>query len=117
MLVLLASACQQTFSNNFADDAGEAGVCGEGGLPPTTLACSETIAAVARAKERCGSSYDASYDSLLDATTGGSCANVTSIRDETQLCFECIPTLETLPCTDVASDKLPLSCQQQLQHP
>ncbi len=117
MLLLLASSCQQTFSNNFAD-AGEAGACGEGGLPPAPKACSDTIAALASAKVRCGAvSYDASYDDLLDAAADGSCSNVTGIRDETELCFECLPTLETLPCTDVAADKLPLSCQQQLQRP
>lgn len=116
MLIVLASACQQTFSNNFVADAGEAGVCGEGGLPPAAKACSDTIEAVARAKERCGSSYDAAYDTLLDGAAVGNCANITSIRDETQLCFECVPTLQTLPCTDIASDTLPQSCQQQLQH-
>jgi hypothetical protein len=74
-----------------------------------------TIEALSRAKLRCGSDYDASYADLLDASAAGNCSNVTGIRDEQELCFECLPTLETLPCTDIATDTLPHACEQQLQ--
>jgi hypothetical protein len=92
-------------------------VCGEGGLPPVLQACEDTLSAVARAKSRCGHDYDAAYADLLDGAAAGNCANITGIRDETELCFECLPTLETIPCADVAGDKLPLSCDQQLMRP
>ncbi len=116
LILLFGSSCQ-TSGSAFVPDAGDAGACGEGGLPNVTQTCNDTIAAFARAKLRCGSDYDAAYDEELDAATGGSCTNVTGIRDETQLCFECLPTLETIPCTDVATDNLPQSCVQQLQRP
>lgn len=115
--MFVASACQTTTGGTFAADA-EAGVCGEGGLPPPPEACLDTIAAVSRAKARCGGDYDASYRQLVNTVAGdgaaGDCTNVTGVRDENELCFECIPTLETIPCADIQGDKLPYSCQLQL---
>lgn len=78
-------------------------------------ACELTIETLARASERCGDDYKTSYDALLQANAAGDCKNVRTIRDESALRAECIPSLESITCRDLADGKTHPSCAAQLQ--
>jgi hypothetical protein len=87
------------------------------GSASAAQACADTADAVAKAFQRCGQDYQASYDGFVKAATGGTCSNVVSIRDEASLRETCIPSLNNASCADLNAGKLDDSCRGQLQHP
>jgi hypothetical protein len=78
-------------------------------------ACKATLAAFARARERCGEDYATSYDALLKENAAGDCKNVRTIRDEPALRETCIPFVDSLTCAELAQGKTDPSCARQLQ--
>jgi hypothetical protein len=116
----LAAGCNTTQTpNNF--DAGDAGRCGDGdgGTPPAAQACNDLVDALARAKVRCeadaGTTYDSAFTAVLAQVASGDCNTVSSIRDEASLCANCVPSLSTIACADIADNRLPGSCNLQLE--
>lgn len=89
---------------------------GGGGAGEPEQACLDLLSALASAAFVCGQDYQSTYDRHLRDIAGGSCANVTSIRDRTSL-RTCLTSIKTLPCPDLLADKLDPSCQMQLQRP
>ncbi len=78
-------------------------------------ACLDTIAAFARAAERCGSEYKSTYDDLLMRNANGDCKNVRTIRDEAALRKTCLPFMKTQSCSDLHDGVVDPSCAVQLQ--
>jgi hypothetical protein len=76
--------------------------------------CLDTANVIALAAERCGEDYFDEYDAFIDAAAGGSCANVTKIRDEAALRGECFTYFATVSCSQIY-DAPPSSCNNQLQ--
>jgi hypothetical protein len=79
------------------------------------LACLDTIEAFARAAERCGDDYKATYDALLQRNANGDCKNVRTIRDEAALRKTCLPFTKTQSCDDRRNGVIDPSCAEQLQ--
>ncbi|MBX3191758.1 MAG: hypothetical protein KF819_32510 [Labilithrix sp.] len=105
LALLVCAACSSTAT-------GSGGPLGTSSDPEK--ACLDTIEALARAGERCGANYQTTYDAALKNATGGSCANVLQIRDETLLRGTCLPSLQTMSCADLNAGKLDEACAQQL---
>jgi len=89
--------------------------CGD--ATPEEQACLDMAEAVAKAAERCGEDYQANYDAFIELGTGGSCSNITSVRDETALRQTCIPSLGTIECSALLAGTIDASCQAQLVRP
>jgi len=109
-LLCLLFACSDDASDGKSSSSG-------GGTPLTIKACEDAADAVAKAAQRCGQDYQASYDGFVQGAAGGSCSNVVSIRDETALRQTCLPSLSTVSCEDLMAVKLDASCKAQLQRP
>lgn len=114
-----AAACTSAATPNVvAVDAGHCGD-GDGGAPPTAQACLDLVDALARAQVRCGgdagADYDSAFKAVLGQIAGGDCNEVTSIRDEPSLCASCVPSLATIACADIRDNRLPGSCNLQLE--
>jgi hypothetical protein len=101
--------------------AGDAGHCGDGdgGSPPPAQTCADVVDALARANVRCagdaGADYASAYSTFLTQIAAGDCNNIVSIRDEIELCSQCLPSLTTIACADIASNNLPRTCNLQLE--
>lgn len=103
---LLVSACSGT-------STGKGGSAASG----SEKACGDAADAVANAAARCGQDYQKNYDAFVATGAGGSCANVTSIRDEPALRTVCIPSMATVSCPDLIAGRLDGSCKGQLVRP
>lgn len=77
-------------------------------------ACEDLSEAVGNAAERCQPGAGAATRAELERQLGG-CDNIDNIRDEDSLYATCIPSLETIECSDLTSGNLDPSCLDQLQ--
>ncbi|MDB4933890.1 MAG: hypothetical protein JWP87_862 [Labilithrix sp.] len=105
--LVLATACVGCSSWN----------TGSGDVFEAEKTCLDTIEVFARAAERCGAEYRASYDRLLKRDANGDCKNVRTIRDETELRQTCFAFVQTQSCDDLTSGVTDASCARQLQRP
>jgi len=82
--------------------------------PSAQQACEDDITAMADAMDRCGIgvSFDSNRDALEAAFHG--CGSVTSVRDEDELYYQCIPSLSVVLCSNLEKGDLDSSCDQQL---
>lgn len=103
--VLLLAACTACSSWDTGNGTGD----------EAEKACEATLAAYARAEQRCGKDYATAYDALLKENAAGDCKNVRTIRDEPALRGTCIPFVESLTCDDLRDGKTDPSCARQLQ--
>ena len=87
---------------------------------PGEQACLDAAEAAAKAGARCGFDKGATYANFIREAAGGSCANVTGIRDEDALRKQCFLWLASTSCRNIdgygqrwdgGSDE---SCQHQL---
>lgn len=88
---------------------------GEPNAGDNERACLDTVTALATAAARCGEEYQRVYDQQLQAIAGGDCKTVTSIRDESSLRNDCLPTLKTAACPDILAGTYPSTCAGQLE--
>lgn len=86
------------------------------GIPAAESACLDTADAVAKAAQRCGMDYKATYDGFVISAANGSCSNVVSVRDEAALRNVCLPSIAAESCSDLFAGTLDPSCQGQLLH-
>jgi hypothetical protein len=118
LALVVPAACNTTTTNNAFGDAGHCGD-GDGGSPPPPQACADLVDALARANVRChgdaGPDYATTYQTLLTKLAGGDCNSVTGIKDEPALCERCIPSLATIACADILDERLPGTCNLQLE--
>jgi hypothetical protein len=82
--------------------------------PAAAQACKDIAAAVATASVRCGGEYQANYDEFVNQAANGDCANITSVRDEAALRATCIPSMQTISCSDLTAGALDPTCDNQL---
>jgi hypothetical protein len=79
--------------------------------------CLDTAEKVASAAEHCGLDKRTTYANFIREAADGSCANVTSIRDEAELRGQCFRWLEG-PCTGppalIYGQMIDPSCEHQL---
>lgn len=79
--------------------------------------CRDTVDALAKAFERCGTPYATASEAIVKSAANGDCNNVNAIRDEASLRQVCLPSLTTLQCSALTAGNLDASCRSQLQHP
>jgi len=73
--------------------------------------CLDLGDAVIDAFVRCGVSRQEAYDAYY-GQAGANCSHVVQIRDEGELRRACLPSLQSISCSDL--DGLPSSCREQL---
>lgn len=88
--------------------------CGDDATGPEAEACFDMADAVAEAAQRCGEDYEANRNSFIAVAADGDCANITHVRDRQALYDECIPSLQTIECSDLQEGNLDGSCRDQL---
>ena len=87
---------------------------GEGGTTTTAgLACLDTATAFATAAKRCGGDSDAERAAFIRDLANGDC-NLVSIRNETELRSQCIPSFRTISCADLTNQRFAPSCAEQI---
>lgn len=74
--------------------------------------CADTADAFAKAAQRCGSDYQASYNAFVGSF--GGCDKVVSIRDEASLRGTCLPSFSTITCADLTNAAIDATCKGQL---
>ncbi len=79
-----------------------------------TQACEDVADAVFDAADRCDLDPFAERTAFVDAAAGGSCANITAVRDVKSLYDACIPWFESATCTDLTTGPVDPSCASQL---
>jgi hypothetical protein len=72
--------------------------------------------AVARAAARCGQSYTANYTAFVQAAANGDCSNILQVRDSASLYRTCIPSFNTISCSDLSAGNIDPTCRAQLEH-
>jgi hypothetical protein len=92
--------------------------CSSSTSPPSTSAqaCLDTADAVGKAAQRCSEDYQTAYNDFVQNAANGSCNNITSVRDIQSLYNTCIPSFQTITCTDLDNGKLDATCDSQLVH-
>ena len=88
-------------------DAGDAGSTIAG------KACLDMAAAFATAARRCGGAYDAERAAFIRDLANGDCDSV-SIRNETELRSQCIPSFGTISCDDLTNQRFAPGCAEQI---
>ena len=86
---------------------------GEAGATTAGIACQDTAAAYATAAQRCGGNYDAERKAFINDLANGDC-NAVSIRNETELRSQCIPSFSTISCADLTNQRFAPSCAEQI---
>jgi hypothetical protein len=76
-------------------------------------ACFDTADAVGKAAQRCGEDYQANHDAFEQIV--GGCDHIVKVRDEASLRGTCLPSLETVSCSDLLAARLDESCRAQLE--
>jgi hypothetical protein len=77
-------------------------------------ACLDTADILAKAAQRCGQDYKANYDAFIANAAGGSCANISKVRDESSLRATCIPSIANIECSALLAGNIDASCRGQL---
>lgn len=80
-------------------------------------ACEDAADALAAAVPRCGGDPDAAREAFLRAAAGGTCKNVTSVRDAASFYGTCLPYFRTVSCEDMLAARYPPECVAQLERP
>lgn len=88
--------------------------CSSARASVTEKACADTADAIAKAAQRCGEQYSASYDAFVATAAAGSCGNIVRARDELALRGTCFPALGAATCDDLRAGKIDVSCTAQL---
>ena len=101
LLVSLTAACSSTTSGK-----------GSTSTETATQTCADTADAFAKAAQRCGSDYQASYNAFVGSF--GGCDKVVSIRDEASLRGTCLPSFSTISCADLTNAAIDATCKGQL---
>jgi len=101
------SASSSGGSSGSAADGGEAGTTTAG------LACLDTATAFATAAKRCGGDYEAERAAFIRDLANGDCNSV-SIRNESELRTQCIPSFRTISCADLTNQRFAPSCAEQI---
>ena len=86
---------------------------GEAGATMAGVACQDTATAYATAARRCGGNYDAERTAFINDLANGDCNSV-SIRNETELRSQCIPSFGTISCADLTNQRFAPSCAEQI---
>jgi hypothetical protein len=86
---------------------------GDGGGTTAGKACLDTATAYATAAQRCGGNYDAERTAFINDLANGDCNSV-SIRNETELRSQCIPSFSTISCADLTNQRFAPSCAEQI---
>jgi hypothetical protein len=76
-------------------------------------ACLDTADAFATAAKRCGGNYDTEYAAFIRDLAGGNCNDV-SIRNETELRTQCLPSFQVIACDALANQRFAPSCAEQI---
>lgn len=93
-------------SSTDAGDGGEAGTL-------AGKACLDTATAYATAAQRCGGNFDIERTAFIRDLANGDCDSVT-IRNETELRTQCIPSFDRISCADLTQQRFPPSCAEQI---
>lgn len=121
----LGSAATRAASPTTAQGGEEAEEGADDGASPGTdtpalqtdpeQACLDYVAVVGQTAARCGLDADAAMNTVEEAAAGGSCSNVSQLRDGAAFYRECFTWLGKAGCADVADGrKLPDACRNQL---
>jgi hypothetical protein len=86
---------------------------GEGGTTTAGVACQDMATAYATAAKRCGGNYDAERTAFINGLANGDCNSV-SIRNETELRSQCIPSFSSISCADLTNQRFAPSCAEQI---
>ena len=86
---------------------------GDGGTTVAGKACLDTATAFATAAQRCGGDYAAERAAFIRDLANGDCDAV-SIRNETELRGQCIPSFSTISCADLTQQRFAPSCAEQI---
>ncbi len=121
LLLLALAACLPldntgTSSGSASSSGGSSGSTsdgGEGGTTTAGLACLDTANAFATAAKRCGGNYESERAAFIRDLAGGDC-NAVSIRNETELRSQCIPTFSTISCADLTNQRFAPGCAEQI---
>jgi hypothetical protein len=94
---------------------GSSGTSASDGGATTTAgqACLDTAAAFATAAKRCGGNYDAEHAAFIRDLAGGDCNSV-SIRNESELRRQCLPSLTRITCDALTNQRFDPSCAEQV---
>jgi len=79
-------------------------------------ACLDMASAYATVGARCGDTYEASRTKFIAQLADGDC-NKVSIRNETELRNQCLPTFSSLSCTNWREGRFAPSCAEQIIRP
>lgn len=94
--------------------SGSSGSSRDSGVVTTAgKACVDTATAFATAAKRCGGNFDAEYAAFIRSTAGGDCDS-TSIRNESELRRQCLPSLGRITCDALKNQRLDPSCAEQI---
>jgi hypothetical protein len=106
-----------TFASAAAIAAGCGSDGGGGGSDTASAkACRDVAAALANAAVRCGGPYQDNYDAFVSTAANGNCDNIVAVRDSSSLYGTCIPSLDTISCSDLQTGNVDASCKSQLEH-
>lgn len=96
-------------SSGAATDGGDASTITRAGQ-----ACLDMASAYAQVGARCGETYEAARTQFIAQLANGDC-NTVSIRNETELRSQCLPTFPSLSCTNYREGRFVPSCAEQIQ--
>ena len=103
-------------SGSASSSGGSSGTTDGGDAATNTAAgqaCLDTATAFATAAQACGGNYDAERAALIRDLANGDCNDV-SIRNESELRSQCIPSLSTISCADLMNQRFVPGCAEQI---
>lgn len=120
LLALVPTACLPqdgtgtSASSSGGGSSGTSDAAADGGAATAAgKACLDTVDAFAKAQQRCGGDYTAGRNAALRDLANGDCESVT-IRNERELRAQCLPSLASISCADLANQRFAPSCAEQI---
>jgi hypothetical protein len=113
---VLQVACVDAQSTSSSTSSGTSGTSADAGkaATPAGQACLDTADAFAKAQVRCGATdFDAAKAAVIRDLANGDCESVT-IRNERELRTGCLPALASISCANLANQRFPPACAEQI---
>jgi hypothetical protein len=115
LAALLQVGCIDAQNTSSSSASSSSGATADGGAATAAgKACLDTADAFAKAQVRCGAiDYAAARAAVIRDLANGDCESVT-IRKESELRAGCLPALATLSCANLANQRFPPACAEQI---
>lgn len=117
VLALPHAGCLPQDGTSTSSSGGSSGASGgaadSGAATAAGKACLDTADAFAKAQQRCGGDYTAARNAAIRDLANGDCESVT-IRNERELRAQCLPSLASISCADLANQRFAPSCAEQI---